>query len=40
MYEFQQLFDYINQWKQTFQGFDTDKSGKIEQNELNQGNIH
>jgi Ca2+-binding EF-hand superfamily protein len=34
--EFQQLFDYINQWKQTFQGFDSDRSGKIEQSELNQ----
>ena len=36
--EFQQLFDYINQWKATFQGFDRDASGKIEQAELEKGN--
>ena len=35
--EFQQLFDYINQWKAVFESFDSDRSGRIEQNELNQG---
>ena len=35
--EFQQLFDYINQWKATFQSFDKDRSGNIEQAELTQG---
>merc|ERR1711963_535350 len=35
--EFQQLFQSINQWKGTFEGFDRDRSGKIEQNELEQG---
>jgi len=34
--EFQQLFDYINQWKATFQSFDKDRSGNIEQAELTQ----
>jgi Ca2+-binding EF-hand superfamily protein len=37
--EFQQLFDYINQWKAVFESFDADRSGRIEQNELNQGKI-
>jgi len=32
--EFQQLFTSINQWRGTFQGFDTDRSGSIEQAEL------
>ena len=36
--EFQQLFNYINQWKGVFQSFDKDRSGKIEQQELMQGN--
>ncbi len=36
--EFQQLFDYINQWKGVFQSFDKDRSGRIEQGELTQGN--
>lgn len=34
--EFQQLFNYINQWKGIFEGIDQDKSGRIEQNELIQ----
>ena len=34
--EFQQLFDYINQWKAVFQSFDKDRSGNIEQAELTQ----
>merc|ERR1711981_713171 len=29
-------FKYINQWKATFQGYDKDKSGTIEQSELTQ----
>ena len=37
--EFQQLFDYINQWKAVFQSFDKDRSGKIELAELTQGNL-
>ncbi len=37
--EFQQLFSYINQWKGVFQNFDKDRSGKIEQAELMQGNF-
>ena len=37
--EFQQLFGSINQWKAIFQGYDTDKSGSIEQAELTQGNL-
>ena len=40
MGEFQQLFDYINQWKATFQSFDKDRSGNIEQAELTQGEQH
>jgi len=32
--EFQQLFNSINQWRATFQGFDTDRSGSIEKAEL------
>merc|ERR1712062_193443 len=34
IHEFGALFQYINQWKATFQGFDTDRSGTIEQAEL------
>ena len=32
--EFQQLFNSINQWRGIFQGYDTDKSGSINQSEL------
>ena len=35
--EFQQLFTNFNQWKQVFESYDKNKSGSIEQNELNQG---
>ena len=35
--EFQQLFQSINQWKGTFESFDRDRSGRIEKNELEQG---
>lgn len=34
--DFQQLFSSINQWKAVFEGYDTDKSGSIEQAELMQ----
>jgi Ca2+-binding EF-hand superfamily protein len=34
--EFQQLYDYINQWKAVFESFDSDRSGRIEQNEFTQ----
>jgi len=34
--EFQQLYDYIEQWKRCFQSFDTDRSGNIDARELNQ----
>ena len=37
--EFQQLFDYINQWKATFEGIDKDRSGRIEENELSEGKL-
>ncbi|KAJ9050113.1 hypothetical protein DSO57_1017449 [Entomophthora muscae] len=32
--EFQGLWQYIEQWKQCFQGFDADRSGTIDQKEL------
>ncbi len=38
--EFQQLFESINQWKGVFEGYDSDRSGRIEQNELIQGEIN
>lgn len=34
VYEFRDLFNYINQWKQTFESIDTDRSGFIEFQEL------
>jgi len=34
IHEFGALFGYINQWKGTFEGYDRDRSGYIEQNEL------
>ena len=37
MYEFSDLFNYINQWKATFESIDRDKSGFIENAELTQG---
>ncbi|XP_022657059.1 programmed cell death protein 6-like isoform X2 [Varroa jacobsoni] len=36
LHEFQQLYDYIEQWKRCFQGFDQDKSGNISSDELHQ----
>ena len=37
IYEFSDLFKYINQWKAMFEGIDRDRSGFIEQAELQQG---
>ncbi len=37
VYEFGDLFSYINQWKSLFEGIDRDRSGFIEFNELQQG---
>merc|ERR1711970_724180 len=34
--EFGQLFNFVNQWKGVFQGFDRDRSGSIELQELTQ----
>jgi Ca2+-binding EF-hand superfamily protein len=36
LYEFQALWHYIQQWKQTFDRFDGNKSGSIEGHELQQ----
>ena len=37
VYEFRDLFNYINQWKGLFESIDRDRSGFIEFNELQQG---
>ena len=37
IHEFGALFNYINQWKATFESIDKDRSGFIESAELNQG---
>ena len=37
VYEFRDLFNYINQWKALFEGIDRDRSGFIEFGELQQG---
>ncbi len=37
VYEFGDLFNYINQWKALFEGIDRDRSGFIEFQELQQG---
>ncbi len=37
VHEFGSLFEYINQWKATFESIDRDRSGYIEQAELAQG---
>jgi len=34
--EFQQLFNYINQWKAIFESHDRDRSGRIEESEMAQ----
>ena len=38
IHEFGALFQYINQWKATFESIDKDRSGYIESAELSQGN--
>ena len=37
IYEFGDLFNYINQWKSLFESIDRDRSGYIEFGELSQG---
>ena len=37
IHEFQKLFASINQWKAVFESHDKDRSGRIEQAELEQG---
>lgn len=37
VYEFEKLYNYINQWLQVFKTYDKDGSGHIEENELTQG---
>ena len=39
MNEFQALWNYIHQWKGVFDGFDRDRSGAIDANELNNGTV-
>lgn len=36
MNEFGKLFNYIQQWKAMFEGYDKDRSGQINQDEFNQ----
>lgn len=38
IYEFEKLYNYINQWLQIFKTYDRDASGHIEEAELSQGN--
>lgn len=37
VYEFEKLYNYINQWLQVFKTYDRDQSGHIEESELTQG---
>lgn len=37
VYEFQQLYSYINQWLTVFRNYDRNQSGHIEEDELAQG---
>lgn len=37
--EFQGLWNYITQWKSTFDQYDRDRSGFIDANEFHYGNI-
>jgi Ca2+-binding EF-hand superfamily protein len=37
IYEFGDLFNYINQWKALFESIDNDRSGSIEYPELSRG---
>lgn len=36
IYEFEKLFNYINQWLEVFKTYDRDSSGHIDEAELNQ----
>lgn len=36
IYEFEKLFQYINQWLSVFKAYDRDQSGAIEEQELSQ----
>lgn len=38
LFEFQELYNYINSWLGTFRMYDKDQSGNIEEPELAQGN--
>ena len=40
IHEFGALFQYINQWKATFESIDKDRSGFIESAELSQGKMN
>lgn len=40
VYEFEKLFQYINQWLQVFRTYDRDSSGHIDEGELSQGNTN
>lgn len=37
VFEFEKLYNYINQWLQVFKTYDADGSGHIEESELIQG---
>lgn len=39
VYEFEKLYNYINQWLQVFKTYDQDNSGHIEEHELTQGKL-
>lgn len=39
IYEFEKLYNYINQWLQVFKTYDQDGSGHIEEGELTQGEL-
>lgn len=38
IYEFEKLYEYINQWLMVFKTYDRDGSGHIDESELTQGN--
>lgn len=40
VYEFQQLYSYINQWITVYKSFDRDQSGNMEKQELTLGEIN
>lgn len=40
IYEFEKLFNYINQWLNVFKSYDRDQSGSIEEAELLQGKLN